>query len=1487
MLECLMRSYNSLRKQTKIKLQTFFFQLMRDMFFKKIFAIHFTNLYTEMTKYYLRGIIDFEETLLTFSVQLLTLPTLSTTLAKENKLVDILLESVHNAIASAMTDGDINFKHKIFTDDLIYSLLRNLEYTLSLEGVCDYVFTNRMDLFVNLIKLVEPLQYAVAEVRQRDVHVLFDSNEWAHALDFSHRLFKSYFLLLSRLGKHIKNNSLTMVPNAGSKTVLSAVLSEIEHRMILWFSEPISNVNETALVTNEWLLPPDNNKVEVIDFDTDTKPISFHIPLQRLFTAVVLSALEVKATEFSSLETLLETTSLPTNKLLQFLLEHPLRINVLVAQSKLGLWVRNGASILHQSFHYKSRVFRGHLFELDLCLIQMVACLMSPTQFLVTLLHRFGLLEWFSKEQFQINRQKNSQTTDDQKLKLGIIEELLYLIIWILTERSRICHSREVRRRLRREILHRLWLNKHTASELKRSIPSSVFELKEFDMVLSNIATFRHPKGTEQGTFELKADCVDEFDPFFAFYTNEERENAKEKLREHLQKKIQRDGETAVQEPPLLFTDLLPAFTPLRRLYHSPVLHHIVFDILHYFTPSLLHQCLHLLQIAIIETPEIRNDFFSLTRPFDPEQEEDTILSKLMWLKTQREHSIYHPYVQWIINKLKEKNEYLKGVIQQLSEPKIMSSTTATMTTKTLNTKEERRRRALEARQRIMQKLQSQQNEFIEKHKEELAAVHKDSDIPMEIVKENNEKNNEKMISEKEMKEEECILCREQLNINPIERPWGAIALAQFSQLLFLPLQPSLRKNFVLNSTESGVYIHFCGHCIHFDCYDKYYNSLRQRRQQLLFEGIVLDLSAGEFLCPLCKQTGNTVLPFVPPPSGQFVVTSESSENMIDGSTKESTSATIATTETGTVQSDQIQLGVLTSSSLPREEGPKSNVKTLDTEWTEFLRPFGLCSSSESSNNIGITLSVDPIFNKKSQNLLSAIEAFALRVYCVSKDIEFPDQDIGPFDLQQKLTSCLAYTIAASELAARESTPSSSNNNTNISNIANVTNIICDLDNAIKEKEKKLLKVFADLIMTFAIMSHDDVEYTKRLTALHLQLTEPDGVALSCNCISSLFEHILMIAPLICGTRPPNSTTSPLSFVEYFRTSVSFYFFVQLAQALIVQNFSPLCVSSETETMARFRFNENSPIEIAIREQLTLFENELMAPLIQHLSIKFDEKTKTRNSQLDPNFFGKILALTIPFLRSSALLYSLVFSQTIPPLHGIASETPAPVVEIEHLLNFMELPKLNVLLNASDVKISLLKLWAKQITTKLIALHKSQIESTTQREDTPLIIEWNEYQKILFQLIPPVLNQPEPFRLWPLPTEYTEILQNWMQAKCNKCNDIPEEPSICLLCGTLCCTGSPCCRENDKGECSTHARMCGSQVPFLLVRKASIMLLNRRSAFLYPSPYLDAYGEEDPGLRRGRPLKLNLERYQQLKLLVLQHKIGITNGRAIRNPHLL
>jgi hypothetical protein len=64
--------------------------------------------------------------------------------------------------------------------------------------------------------------------------------------------------------------------------------------------------------------------------------------------------------------------------------------------------------------------------------MQMVCCLIPPTQFLVILLHRFELLDWFTKEQFQLNCQKDRKLSEKDKenlkFKMGMVEEFFYLV---------------------------------------------------------------------------------------------------------------------------------------------------------------------------------------------------------------------------------------------------------------------------------------------------------------------------------------------------------------------------------------------------------------------------------------------------------------------------------------------------------------------------------------------------------------------------------------------------------------------------------------------------------------------------------------------------------------------------------------------------------------------------------------------------------------------------------------------------------------------------------------------------------------------------------------------------------------------------------------------------------------------------------------------------------------------------------------------------
>jgi len=121
------------------------------------------------------------------------------------------------------------------------------------------------------------------------------------------------------------------------------------------------------------------------------------------------------------------------------------------------------------------------------------------------------------------------------------------------------------------------------------------------------------------------------------------------------------------------------------------------------------------------------------------------------------------------------------------------------------------------------------------------------------------------------------------------------------------------------------------------------------------------------------------------------------------------------------------------------------------------------------------------------------------------------------------------------------------------------------------------------------------------------------------------------------------------------------------------------------------------------------------------------------------------------------------------------------------------------------------------------------------------------------------------------------------------------ETAICLLTGTVMKSGSARRSfhrtQRPPGACTLHARMNGSGIGiFFLVQKCTVLLMHNNKSAYSPSLYVDDHGEEDPGLRRGRPLFLNEARYRALEQLWRQQgiprevaQIRSTSDRVIRD----
>jgi len=123
------------------------------------------------------------------------------------------------------------------------------------------------------------------------------------------------------------------------------------------------------------------------------------------------------------------------------------------------------------------------------------------------------------------------------------------------------------------------------------------------------------------------------------------------------------------------------------------------------------------------------------------------------------------------------------------------------------------------------------------------------------------------------------------------------------------------------------------------------------------------------------------------------------------------------------------------------------------------------------------------------------------------------------------------------------------------------------------------------------------------------------------------------------------------------------------------------------------------------------------------------------------------------------------------------------------------------------------------------------------------------------------------------------------------------DTAICLLTGAVMRSGHrrPFATSQSQtrlpGTCTIHSRKVGSGIGiFFLVQKCTVLLVHNNKSAYSASLYVDEHGEEDPGIRRGRPLYLNNVRLKALETLWRSHgvprevaQIRSTSDRVIRD----
>jgi len=172
-----------------------------------------------------------------------------------------------------------------------------------------------------------------------------------------------------------------------------------------------------------------------------------------------------------------------------------------------------------------------------------------------------------------------------------------------------------------------------------------------------------------------------------------------------------------------------------------------------------------------------------------------------------------------------------------------------------------------------------------------------------------------------------------------------------------------------------------------------------------------------------------------------------------------------------------------------------------------------------------------------------------------------------------------------------------------------------------------------------------------------------------------------------------------------------------------------------------------------------------------------------------------------------------------------------------------------------------------------------------------------------------------PASLIELPHAFDRLYASVAARSCFECGRRPANAILCLVCGALLCAMDECCRGSGSagggggggasvfarprgearaagagagaGEATRHAVRCGGGTGVMVLvasaqRAGATFLLRGEFAAQAASLYVDEDGEDDVGLKRGRPLFLSRERLAALRALWAAGEVGreVTRLRA-------
>ncbi|XP_053191479.1 E3 ubiquitin-protein ligase UBR1 isoform X1 [Scomber japonicus] len=843
----------------KIVHELIFCSMLMETEFKRLFAIEFTKHYQQLQKDFINDDHERSISITALSVQIFTVPTLARQLIEEGNVIKVIVDTVLALLHEHLDDNNRFFflgynsdkfsRIQVIFHDLRYILISKPSmWTEELRRE----FHEGLKVFLGLLKCMQGMEEVK---RQFGQHIAVEP-EWEAGFSLQIQL------------RHI----LAMFQDwcSSDEEVLMLAFKEC-HKVLMQ-----CNNQSFHKEANDYYMC--KHIVHVRPYKVSQEPVSIHLPISRL-----LAGLYVLLCRTGAIERLHDPECYDFTQLV----EHPLRCVVLAAQVSAEMWRRNGLSLVSQVYYYQDVKCRDEMYDKDILMLQIAASKMDPNHFLMLILLRFELFDYF-------NGSCSSKDQDELIQWNRLTEEMLYLLIVIVGERyvPGISHVTKEDVTMR-EVVHLLCIEPMAHSSLVKGLPENESHETGLETVIAKVATFKKPGVSGHGLYEVKKERLVEFNPFYYHYSRSQHSKAEESQKK---RRVQEGNDKALRPPvPPTFC---PAFSSIVRLLCCDIIVHILRRVLQraaedratHWTEAMIQRALHLIGQALLEekmqledstVEEVTFDFSIKARGIGSEHSKSVflLLSKIMALPSLEAQK---DMVKWLLQMF----EIVK-CLREKSSPTASMSMETTKPEETVQDKEkaERKRKAEAAklhRQKIMAQMSAMQKNFIESNKmlydnmpesgaqgetaaptESCAMEHMELCIAIGPHRGSTPAEREVLT---------CILCQEEQEV-VVQAP--AMVLTACVQRSTVLTQcrgkiPTHRADaisyplFMAPELAVGTHTGSCGHVMHATCWQKYFEAVQNTTRNRLHAELIIDLENGEYLCPLCKSLCNTVVPLIP-----------------------------------------------------------------------------------------------------------------------------------------------------------------------------------------------------------------------------------------------------------------------------------------------------------------------------------------------------------------------------------------------------------------------------------------------------------------------------------------------------------------------------------------------------------------------------------------------------------------------------------------------